>query len=140
MNQDEFFQKLQLAQALLGECLENIPAPKKQRVAAKRISPTRSSTKEINFSQGERPFFKNNINKKMNGQKKFTFVVAYLAKGKLNKKIKLVEVENTWKKAKKFITTGFHSEYGTRAKDDEYLDSPKQGVYILTSKWKNILY
>ncbi|OGF28195.1 hypothetical protein A2303_00345 [Candidatus Falkowbacteria bacterium RIFOXYB2_FULL_47_14] len=134
MNQAELSQKLLQAQTLLGECLKNLSATPKGFAHGALSAPSN----DLKFNQNERPFFKQNVVKKMNGQKKFTLVVAYLAEGKINKQVKLTEVEKTWKKAKKFILTEFHSEYGTRAKDEEYLLSPKQGVYTLADSWKNI--
>jgi len=74
----------------------------------------------------------------MNGQKKFTLAVAYLAKGKKDVVVSSENVKKLWNKNKGLFGGGYLTMYGTRAKDNEYLDSNKPKNYTLTKKWENI--
>jgi len=136
MDQETILQKIKQAQGLLQECMDNLSPARKPAIVMKKTANKQSSG--INFEQEERPFFKNNINKKMNGQKRFTLVVAYLARGLNDKRISKNEIEKIWKKVGVFMGEPCKNIYGTRAKDDEYLFSPEHGVYMLGNKWKNI--
>jgi len=139
MNQSELIKKLNQAKKIIDECL--IFSSKKTKFKKdKKIGSTQFSKKQnFDFTLNHRAFFKDYLNKKMNGQKKFTLIVAYLAKGKLNVEINKSEVENLWNnKVKVFMEGKCKGVYGTRAKDNKYLDSPKFGSYILLKNWIKI--
>lgn len=91
----------------------------------------------LDFSLNSRAFFKK-YGKGLSGPKKFVLVVAYLAKGNSDSGVSYEEAEKCWKKHKTLLGGTMANNYGTRAKEGEWLDSPKYGIYILTGKWQEI--
>lgn len=86
-----------------------------------------------------RPFFKKYINKDWSGQKKFTLVLAYSTKGDLNKVEKASEIEKIWNKVKTIMGgDDFQRVFGTRAKEQDWADSPKKGLFQLRPGWGGI--
>jgi len=96
------------------------------------------STKGIEFDLNDRAFFKQYITKKMNGAKKFTLIVAFKAKGIVDFDISLQDIEKTWKKMKGLLGGSSQRVYGTRAKENRWLNSERDGFFSLSREWKKI--
>lgn len=148
MNKLELQEKLNKIKNLAEDCLFFLNdfesdskhlKPIASRSLNKKINLSSLSTDKLDYGQNSRVFFRNNVKTTMNGQKKFTLLVAYLANGKENQAVLKKDIEKLWKDVKIFVGGDCKNIYGTRAKDDEYLDSFKIGVYTLGKKWKNIL-
>ncbi len=75
---------------------------------------------------------------KMNGQKRFTLMVAYFSKGKPGTKITVETVQDAWGKMTKLLGK-YNSGYSVWAKDNGWVDSTESKVYFLTPEWKAIL-
>lgn len=95
-------------------------------------------TEGMEFDLNDRAFFKQYTAKKMNGPKKFTLIVAYKAKGVVDIDISLKDIEKTWKKMKGLLEVPFQRIYGTRAKENAWLNSERDGLFSLSKEWKKI--
>jgi hypothetical protein len=82
--------------------------------------------------------FTNEHSKGMNGQQKFTLLIAYFAKGKLKTEIPLETIRDAWSGMKGLLGK-FNTGYAVWAKDNGWVDSPKAKVYVLLPGWTEIL-
>ncbi|MFA6270044.1 MAG: hypothetical protein WC657_02430 [Candidatus Paceibacterota bacterium] len=102
-------------------------------------SPIRPTTDQITFSINERAFVKRYASDK-SGPKKFTLMVAYLAKGEVSKSVQLSEIKKHWDKMKtKALLGSFNMFYPNDAKTRGWIDSKEYGSYNLTNEWKEII-
>lgn len=93
----------------------------------------------IDFSINERAFVKRYATDK-SGPKKFTLLLAYLAKGEIDKNIEISEIKKHWgKMTSKALLGKFNMFYPNDAKTRGWIDSKKYGSYNLTSEWKVIV-
>jgi hypothetical protein len=82
-----------------------------------------------------RPFIKRNA-QGASGAKKFTLLVAHLAKGDLDAEVARADVEKQWNKMKGLLGGPFNAAHSSRAKDNGWVDSLKFGVYKLLPGWE----
>ena len=139
LKQRELIEKLEHIKTLANQCILEISTTSSKLTGLRR---SKQETKEVNHSQvnfslNARAFVKNYA-KQLSGPKKFVLILAYLAKGQINKQISLADVEKLWKKMAGLIGMGFNTAYAVRAKDNGWVNSIKPGVYILTDSWKEI--
>lgn len=94
---------------------------------------------EIDFSIPIRPFIKRYAIG-MNGQKKFTLLLARLTKGDLKKEVILSEVQGHWKRmeGKKFMGMKFNRFYSAEARENDWVESKKDKFYNLRPSWEDI--
>ena len=109
-------------------------------VKENKISAKMSAVKtDIDFSINERAFVKRYATDK-SGPKKFTLLLAYLAKGEVDKNIELSEVKKHWgKMTSKALLGKFNMFYPNDAKTRGWIDSKEYGNYNLTNEWKVIV-
>jgi len=92
---------------------------------------------KIDFSLNERAFVKRYaVNK--SGPKKFTLLLAYLAKGKVGENIRLSDIKKHWNKMKSLLGD-FNMSYTDKAKTHGWVDVGGHGVYKLTKEWEQVL-
>ena len=110
----------------------------KSKKAKKKKEPILSS--DLDFSLNERAFVKRYASDK-SGPKKFTILLAYLAKGELDKNVELREIKKLWNRMKSKVLLGgeFNLFYPNDAKNRGWIDSKQRGIYHLTREWKNVL-
>lgn len=86
-----------------------------------------------------RPFVKR-YGARLNGQQKFTLLVAFLAGGDINKKVPLEEIEKEWNRmtGKGLLGMKFNRFYTGRAKENDWVNTEKTGLYHLRPSWKAI--
>lgn len=94
-------------------------------------------TADLDFSLNERAFVKRYAAGK-SGPKKFTILLAYLVRGKVDTDVQLSEIKKCWNKMKSLIGD-FNRSYTDRAKIQGWVDSKEYGSYNLTSEWKKAL-
>lgn len=106
----------------------------------KTKSASKILTHNIDFSINERAFVKRCAISK-SGPKKFTLLLAYFAKGEVDKNIKLREIKEYWEKkmSAKNMLGKFNMFYPNDAKNHGWVDSKEHGKYNLTNEWKNVL-
>jgi len=73
----------------------------------------------------------------MGGAQKFTLLLAHIAKGDRSKEVALATVQKHWGKMKGILGE-WNRAHSTRAKDQEWVDSPKNGMYVLLPGWRGI--
>lgn len=94
---------------------------------------------DMDFSINERTFVKRYTADK-SGPKKFTLLLAYLAKGEVDKNIELSEIKKHWgKMTGKTLLGKFNMFYPNDAKTRGWIDSKQYGSYNLTSEWKSVI-
>jgi hypothetical protein len=111
--------------------------------AAKPVSTQKSQTvtvshhsKRVDFSLNIRNFVKTHA-ASMSGPERFALLVAYAAKGKTDQQVELAQIVKQWNKMTAHLGK-FNPAYSTRAKDEGWVDSPKQGQYKLLTNWTEI--
>lgn len=140
LKEGEFIEKLEKIRELAGRCISEITNRSARTRSPEKIEPKTiriSSLPEVNFNLNARAFLKI-YSKQLSGPKKFVLILAYLARGKVNKGVSLPEIEKLWKRTAGLIGIGFNTAYAVRAKDEGWVNSIKQGLYILTDSWKEI--
>jgi len=96
-------------------------------------------TIDIDFSLNKSAFVKRYASDK-SGPKKFTLLLAYLAKGEVGKIIKVGEIRKHWSKmSAKQMLGKFNRFYPSDAKTKGWIDPKEHGSYALTKEWKNVL-
>lgn len=72
------------------------------------------------------------------GPAKFTLLLAQLAKGRVDAAVEFTALTEAWNRATGHLGK-FNPAHTTRAKDKGWVDSPKQGVYVLCEGWTEVL-
>lgn len=130
-------QNLEQIKALVEECLSGLSevTHKKEKSikTSQRLKQGRIS--ELDFTMSARAFIKRYA-KGMSGPKKFTLLLAHLAKGDADKSIKFDVIKKHWKKG--LFGGEINSFYSTQAKDKDWIDSKKKEEYNLRPSWKEI--
>ena len=57
----------------------------------------------------------------------------------MSQSVSLNEIEKQWKKMKSLLGGDFNRFYSSQAKDKDWVDSPKQGLYVLRPNWREVL-
>jgi len=105
-----------------------------KRTRTPKPSPT-AATVELDLPL--RPFLKKYARGK-SGPAKFTLLVAHLANGKVKSSIAFTDILRAWNGATAHLGK-FNAAHTTRAKDKGWVDSPKQGQYVLRPSWTQAL-
>jgi hypothetical protein len=106
---------------------------------AKKKSKLSTHSKDIDFSLNARTFIKRYAIDK-SGPKKFTLLLAFLAKGEIGKNMELSEIRKYWNRSKaKNLLRKFNMFYPNDAKTRGWVDSKKYGSYCLRDEWENVL-
>jgi hypothetical protein len=113
------------------------PTKKPVRKRAAKTESVSANTTAVGFSSPIRAFMKKN-SRGMGGPQKFALLLAYLVKGDGHKQVRLYEIQKQWNKMKGIVGGEFNRAHSVRAKDHEWVDSPKQGAYVLLPGWKGI--
>ena len=113
---------------------ENV-TPRKTETSSK----IRQTSSHLDFSKPIRPFIKQHA-AGMNGSKKFTLVLAHLAGGDHKKNVPLDEIQKCWKRmtAKGLLGMKFNRFYSAEAKNNDWVNTEKNGLYHLRPSWKEI--
>ena len=137
-NLHELQVKLLQIRTLADECLRELGRhPKENRKSKKNPAHVANpAPQNLDFSKPVRPFMKS-YSQGMNGQKKFTLLLARLAKGDLAKGIPLTEIETHWKKMTAIMEMDFNRYFTSKARDEDWVESLK-GSYKLRPGWKAI--
>jgi hypothetical protein len=117
----------------LAPQLSSRPTRSRARGAGSR----KSSSVTANFSTPMRAFVKAHA-RTLSGPKKFALLVAYLSKNNPEKTVPFTDIEGNWNKMTGLLGK-YNPAHSTRAKDNGWVDSPKQGVYVIVPGWEVIL-
>lgn len=131
--------KLLQAKDLIDEALKEMGVvktegnqPKVSVSATKKIA----TSGGVDFTTNARAFFKQHAGK-LTGPKKFVLVLAYLAKGGETSH-SADEITQLWNQVGGVMGGTYAPVYSTRAKEQDWVDSPKYGSYVLRPNWKQI--
>lgn len=132
-------QQVMQARTILDGVLKHLSADVRPAQRVVRTPIERKTSADIDFSKPLRAFIKE-YSDGMNGAKKFTLVLAYLAKGNLEKEILLTDIEKHWNRmtSKTLLGMKFNRFYTAQAKENDWVDVVKQGSYHLRPNWKSI--
>jgi hypothetical protein len=137
----DIIERLEQAQKLLNEALVLAKKGAGKMPPSKRPMHVReeSAIKTLDFSMPIRAFVKRH-GKDMSGPKKFTLLLAYLAKGDLETTVLLVEIKNHWSKmtSQALLGIDFNPYYSSPAKENDWVHTEKNGSYNLRPSWKAI--
>ncbi len=114
-------------------------APSHRRAASHSQAPAphRKPDTKIDFSLGERAFVRKYVADQTSGHAKFVILLALMSKGKTGDQITVEALSKLWAKLKGPMGGIYHNIYATRAKDSDWVDSPKKGVFTLRPSWKD---
>jgi hypothetical protein len=130
-------EKLQKIQNLIAECIKELSKSKSDSKFKKQII-NKVSKQLLDFSLNDRAFIKK-YGKNLSGPKKFVLLVAYIARGGINNVVESKEITKKWNKVSSFMGGKSQKNFGTRAKENGWLNSPKYGSYVLSKNWGDIL-
>jgi hypothetical protein len=136
MDEIRLLERLKEIEKLTKECIYDLGDKTK---AKKDKDDLRVSDRNIDFGIPIRGFIKK-YSKNLSGPKKFALLVAYFSKGELKKETLLDEIEKNWNKMKSQELLGmkFNTTYAVRAKENDWVEAKKHGVYSLRPLWKEI--
>lgn len=98
-----------------------------------------SRTQSVNFSINSNAFVSKYAHGKT-GKEKFTWLVAFIAKGDETVEVALRGVELLWNRmtAKTLLGAKFNRAYTNEAKTKGWVDSPRPGYYRLAAGWYEV--
>jgi len=103
-----------------------------------RRTRARQNTGNVSFGSNLRAFVKRYAKSK-SGAQKFTLLLAFLTGGDDSVEVPVSSVAAAWKKAAGLLGGQYQTMYGTLAKEDDWAESPKKGVYKLSNNWRDCL-
>lgn len=130
------------ARAILDKCVQVLSkgrAYKIKTIPVQAVDPTPVRLAKLDFSLNERNFIKT-YTKGLSGPKKFTLLLAYIAKGKAGTDIEVGVIKSKWNKmkAKNLLGYAFNVKYPSEAKTSGWVDSKKYGFYHMRQGWMSI--
>lgn len=98
-----------------------------------------TSKLDLDFDMNPRAFLKLHSNiLKLSGPRKFVLIVAYLVKGDESIVKTMNEINTLWDRVRGIMGGELKSMYVTRARESDWIDSPKAGTYQLRPRWREI--
>ncbi|MBI4243213.1 MAG: hypothetical protein HY606_03905 [Planctomycetes bacterium] len=142
MSNKDIIGRLIEARAILDDCVKVLlkVGVQKARTSPKKVSDQKLTREaKLDFGLNERNFIKIHA-KGLSGPKKFTLLLAFMAKGKVGTDIALDSLRFKWGKmtSKNLMEYEFNRKYSTEAKTQGWVDSKKSSFYYLTNRWMNI--
>jgi hypothetical protein len=126
---------------LIAEGDTSLSSATKTKVAQQtRVQGVSKQTRktDIDFSLPERAFIKK-YSSSLSGPEQFVLLLAYLAQGKVGHEVALSEIKNRWGKMTSILNKDFNPSFTNTAKEHGWVDVKKTGMYVLHSKWSEIL-
>lgn len=139
MNRGKLIAALQQIKALAEESLYAVEEqPKSQSSKKKSVQPKDHGPIQVDFDKPFRPFIKSYA-KGFSGPKKFVLLLSWLAKGDLKKEVSLGEIERHWNRMTSLLEMKFNRFFPAQAKDNDWVESKKTGLYNLRPDWRDVL-
>ena len=142
----DLIKQLEHIRELLQASIELARAGKSsRRTLRKRRTHSETNKKNakdrVELSMPIRPFIKKYA-VGLSGPKKFTLVLAHLAGGDPSKKVALEDIQRCWNRmtAKVLLGVKFNRFYSATAKDNDWVNTEKSGLYHLRPSWTNIFH
>lgn len=129
--------KLKQVKVLVEECLLALDNGGNRQAEAVPTETPNSVAPDIDFTRPVRPYMK--IFAGLSGSRKFVLLLAWLAKGDLEKQVPLSEIQSLWDSMSGMLKTKFNRKFSSEAKDADWVDTRKFGLYNLRPNWKEAL-
>lgn len=140
MNNTELQKQLQIIKKATEQALSLLGAEEEvSDVKVRPVAPTVTDTTEIeiDFSMPSRAFFKK-YTKGLSSPKIFVLMVAYFVNQNGSEVVALSDIQKEWSKITGIVKYKFATTFAMRAKENDWLSSPKNSFYSLRPKWKDI--
>jgi hypothetical protein len=138
MEASELAAKLRQAQQLIQDCLDSLgDLNGTLKAAVKTTIPAEPTDDLPDFGVPIRPFMKSFAD--LSGAKKFTLLVAWLAKGDLAAEVTLGSVASEWNTMSGMLKAKFNRKFSSDAREADWVATTKEGVYVLRPNWTQIL-
>lgn len=142
MDDKELIKKILEIKRLADECLTRLSSTESEAKKHRGKIKTRveSNPTRLDFNMPLRPFIKKYA-KRMSGPKKFTLLLARLTQGDLKTELPLGQIENNWNKmtSAQLLGMKFNRFYPGQAKDNDWVESKRNGFYNLRPGWEGIV-
>jgi hypothetical protein len=69
------------------------------------------------------------------GHRSLALLVARLAEGQVSKEVHAGELKAEWNRLTGLLGGPYAGMYGTRAKNNAWVDSPRDGIFVLLPDW-----
>jgi hypothetical protein len=136
MTTDKMISALRQIQALVNEALREGPTEHSRKPAQQKV-PRVGSVAPMSFDTNILAFMKKHA-KGLSGPKKFTLLLARMAKGSLSAQVPYKEIEAQWNNMTTVLGSECNPAHGNRAKAAGWVDWEK-GRWKLTAAWKEAL-
>jgi hypothetical protein len=138
MDTNMLISKLEQLRNLVDECLNALQhKDSPQTHEAAPVIMRSLSSADVDFTTPARPFMKPFV--ELSGAKKFALLLAWMAKGDLDKQVPLSEVESLWSSMSGMLNVKFNRKFTSDAKDSDWVESRRTGFYNLRPNWKQVL-
>lgn len=138
MSREELISKLEELKTIAEECLTLLAGKPDPTLIQERDTAAREQPEELDFNKPIRPFMKS-YSKNLGGSKKFVLLVAWLAKGDLQKQIALSEIKKQWSQMTAILEMNFNLFFTGDAKDRDWVETKSKGLYNLRPTWRDVL-
>lgn len=139
MTRGRLIAALQQIKALAEESLRAAGEQPVLRSSKKKsVQPKDHRPVQVDFAKPLRPFIKSYA-KGFSGPKKFVLLLSWLAKGDLKKEVPLGEIGGHWNRMTSLLEMKFNRFFPAQAKDNDWVESKKKGLYNLRPVWRDIL-
>ncbi len=117
--------------------VELTPSSSQRSVRTKTTARAKNAPKHtINLSSPIRAFVKRHA-RGMGGPQKFTLLLARMVSGDTKREVPFATIRKQWGKMTGLLGK-WNGAHTIRAKEHEWVDSPKTGMYALLPGWKDI--
>lgn len=117
---------------------ELVPVHPTRKTRSGSVIKPPASTVRLSFELNLRAFMRR-YSGGLQGDQKFTLLLARLAKGDSSKRVSFDEIRTQWNRMKTVMGGRFIAAYSNRAKEHGWVDTPRRGEYILSAQWKEAL-
>lgn len=142
MDRKKIVLSLRKIMSLAEECLSSLEdsATPPRSVGRRAVPSKEPRLPNLDFDIPLRPFIKQYA-KGMSGPKKFVLLLSRLVKGDLKMEVTLKEIEKNWNKMKSpsLLAIDFSRSYPGRAREYDWVESKKTGVFNLRPGWMKIV-
>lgn len=72
----------------------------------------------------------------LSGPRRFTLLLARLSGGRIGHPVETKNLEREWNRMTEPMNGSFNSAYGSRARDEGWVDTATRGTFVLRSEWQ----
>ena len=141
MSNTELEKQLQIIKKATEHALSLLDVDEKSPIHVRSVAEASESADtvevEIDFTMQSRAFFKK-YTKGLSGPKAFVLMVAYFTNQQDSEVVSFGDIQKEWSKMTQIIKPKLSTTFALRAKESNWIDSPKNAFYSLRPTWKDI--